>query len=390
MEVKTKMKKKKLYLLSIILVATIVFVTISSSIVVRADVPAIRFGTTMCYDIESSRIVLYGGLKGGLAPEPSITWWRDTWTYDSGCNIWEKQTIDSVPEQAATYIVYDSESDKAIIYGGSISDTWTNDMVDSTYAFDLNTQIWEEMEPSYSPERRKDHAMVYDSESDLVVLFGGLGRDAGEPTTTIDLGDTWTYDYNSDSWSHKYPSTSPDARFLHNMAYDSESDKIILFGGAIGLSAGYDDTWAYDTNTNTWENMNPSTHPPNTMWHGMVYDSESDKIILHGGNGANAPKTWTYDYNTNTWEYQGLGPSRLIHGMAYDNASDCVVVYGGGTPGLSVDDLNLDTWLYFYNNNTWKKAPTEPYCTDPSPMTLYPVLVSISFLAIYVLFRKKK
>lgn len=45
--------------------------------------------------------------------------------------------------------------------------------------------------------------------------------------------------------------------------YDSESDRAIIFGGSIkNLEVGYNDTWSYDYNTNTWTNMSPATNPP--------------------------------------------------------------------------------------------------------------------------------
>jgi hypothetical protein len=34
---------------------------------------------------------------------------------------------------------------------------------------------------------------------------------------------------------------------------------------------------------NTWTNMNPSTHPGARSGHAMAYDSESDRVILFGG-----------------------------------------------------------------------------------------------------------
>ena len=40
------------------------------------------------------------------------------------------------------------------------------------------------------------------------------------------------------------------------MAYDSESQKTILFGGAgLDLDHPYDDTWTYDYIANKWTNM---------------------------------------------------------------------------------------------------------------------------------------
>jgi hypothetical protein len=38
------------------------------------------------------------------------------------------------------------------------------------------------------------------------------------------------------------------------MAYDSESDRVILFGGCLGQTV-WNETWAYDYNDNKWEKI---------------------------------------------------------------------------------------------------------------------------------------
>ena len=74
-------------------------------------------------------------------------------------------------------------------------------------------------------------------------------------------------------------------RMAADLVYDSESDRVIFFGGAIEtLQADYDDTWCYDFNTNEWTNMLPTTHPPASDWHQMTYHSGEDRVVLFGGH----------------------------------------------------------------------------------------------------------
>ena len=97
-------------------------------------------------------------------------------------------------------------------------------------------------------------------------------------------------------------------RMAADMVYDSESDRLIFFGGAIkNLEADYDDTWSYDYNTNTWTNMSPVVHPPASEWHSMTYHSVDDRVVLFGGHVSgsgsdwtNHNETWVYDYNADT------------------------------------------------------------------------------------------
>ncbi|MEE9237841.1 MAG: kelch repeat-containing protein, partial [Thermoplasmata archaeon] len=133
------------------------------------------------------------------------------------------------------------------------------------------------------------------------------------------------------TWTDVNPAPRPSPRFYHAMAYDSESDRVVLFGGFVVTDPPEaevgDDTWAYDVNTDTWTNMDPVSRPSPRFYHAMAYDSESDRVVLFGGSTATtfSDETWTYDLNTNTWTdvTPAVGPSgRANQGMAYDAESD--------------------------------------------------------------------
>ena len=82
--------------------------------------------------------------------------------------------------------------------------------------------------------------MAYDAESDRVILFGGDSR-----PIQFHQGDTWAYDLDTNSWTDMNPATSPAERALPAMAYDPQSDRVILFGGWSGTRSNpihYDDT----------------------------------------------------------------------------------------------------------------------------------------------------
>jgi hypothetical protein len=90
--------------------------------------------------------------------------------------------------------VYDSESDRSILYGGG---GWQgSNTTDETWAYDYNTNTWTKMESASVPGKLTLHAMVYNPTLDLVVLFGGR---AGSGSTYT--AETWTYDLNSDTWT---------------------------------------------------------------------------------------------------------------------------------------------------------------------------------------------
>lgn len=291
--------------------------------------PSARAGSAMVYDSESDRVIHFGGHTGSYSSETHV--------YDTTKNVWTKLYPASSPSGRSQHaMAYDSESDRVILFGG-----YNGEYLSDTWSYDYNTNTWTMMSPESSPSARRAHAMAYDSGSDRIILFGGYNSGSYK-------SDTWTYDFNANSWTQLYPSQSPSARAEHAMAYDSESDKVILFGGYVGYKS---DTWAYDYDTNTWTQMSTS-YPYCRSMHGMAYDSESDRVILFGGySGSKYDDTWAYDYNTNTWSYKqpSTHPSaRFMHAMAYDSDSDRVILFGGNT-----GSYNSETWSYNYNTDRW-------------------------------------
>src|SRR5256885_11016718 len=102
--------------------------------------------------------------------------------------------------------------------------------------------------------------MRHNGRLDRYVISAGRGSII---ITTGFLNDTWAYDFNTNRWTNLLGST-PTARAAHAMAYGSRSDRVILFGGlsfAGNTTTVFNDTWAYDFNTNTWTNLNPGNAP---------------------------------------------------------------------------------------------------------------------------------
>lgn len=188
------------------------------------------------------------------------------------------------------------------------------------------------MGPGGTPSPRQYHFLAFDAESQRSILFGGQ-----ETQSTSVFGDTWAYDAVAHSWTKMSPQPRAGSRSGHSMAYDSESDRIVLFSGGIGIFASRD-TWAYDVNTDSWEGMAPAGGPPEENGARMAYDAQSDRVIAFGGvrlvdiEFEISNQTWAYDLNTNLWTQMSppTSPShRVYHGMAYDNESDRVILFGG-------------------------------------------------------------
>lgn len=327
---------------------------------IRMDIamrPSARNGHDMAYDAESDRIVLFGGFDGTVAL-------GDMWVYDLNTNTWENMRPAAGPPGRRLHaMAYDAQSDLVVMFGGFDE---INDLGD-TRVYDFNANAWTEKNPSPAPSSRRGHRMAYDAESDRIVLFGGF---AG--TAPLFLGDTWLYDVDSDAWTQVTPGVGPSALGDHGLAYDSGSDRVVEFGG-VGSAGRLGETWTYDVNTNTWTNPNPQTRPPALSHFAMTYNSQAQRTVLFGGLAASGTQgdTWSFDLTGNAWTNMNpaVRPSdRLGHRMAYDSASDRIVLFGGIT--AIGGTRNNETWAYDADANTWTPkiaAPSAPQGLQATP-----------------------
>ncbi|MFW9793327.1 MAG: kelch repeat-containing protein, partial [Candidatus Thorarchaeota archaeon] len=264
--------------------------------------PQARRGAGMAYDSDSDLVILFSGRDLDL-PSP----YGDTWTFDVDTNTWDNVTPDVSPppremegELRGIYgFEYDSDADRVIFFGGVKQ---LNPFVcwNDTWAFDCETQTWENKTPAVSPRGTTHHNMAYDSESGVSVLYGGMRDDR------VASNETWSFNYGTNTWTNMSTPVNPGALYGFDMAYDSESDRIILFGGwDATLGEDRNQTWAYDVNTNSWTNMNPPVAPSKRGRCRMTYHTGWDRVVLFGGDAYDTSTfysdTWLYDYNTNTW-----------------------------------------------------------------------------------------
>lgn len=314
--------------------------------------PLPRNDHAMTYDTESDRVIVFGGVFENLQ------YLSDTWAYDVNTNTWREMAPTQAPaRRCCMEMVYDAESDRVILFGGitpsleDLNDTWT---------YDLNNDTWTRMAPPSAPPARHRAAGAYDAESDRFILVGGH-RGGGDPV----MRDTWAYDFNNNTWEDL---TQPGFWWASSasMAYDAQSDVIIHFGGE--RDAGItNETWSYDYNANTWTDMMPTVRPPVQWMQDMAYDSESDRMILFGKGGIGSD-TWSYNYDANAWAQRSPAPepSGRDSELAYDSESDLVIFFGGCIGGFIF--CTNETWAYDSNADAW--TPMSPLPLPERPGNL--------------------
>jgi hypothetical protein len=247
------------------------------------------------------------------------------------------------------------------------------------------------------PGKRAHHDMVYNENSECIMLFSGSTSVDGQ---VIMYNDAWCYNGNwkkviedgdkrsglrtvyhaglgkifclggfmsNESRSefqvfneHGWRTISKDDEMRTaegGMVYDRERNKLIAFGGSAAMGQTNDVTWEWD---GSWKKMDIAG-PTGRLAFAMVYDSRRKVTTLFGGMG-NSFETKFGD----TWEYDGLewrkisdeGPGpRMGCGYTYDSKRGLLIIFGGAAP----DGMKGDTWAW--DGKAWTQLAT----TGPSP-----------------------
>jgi len=245
--------------------------------------PPNRRGFALAYDSARGRVVLFGGYASG-------SYFNDTWEYDG--TSWIQVVPSSSPSARAYHaMAYDSARSRVVLFGGlnqygsTLNDTW-----------EYNGTTWVSKSFYTKPYSRMDHAMVYDSGRSRVILYGGA-----DYRQNLAFLDTWEYD--GTTWVNKSPANGPLALAGHALAYDASRGRVILFGGTLPIPSYpiYNYTWEYD-GTN-WTQVYPTTSPSERTYHAMTYDSDRNRVVLFGGCNRPSCSGLGIEFFSDTWEY---------------------------------------------------------------------------------------
>ncbi|MFT5130365.1 MAG: hypothetical protein ACI8W8_003996, partial [Rhodothermales bacterium] len=295
--------------------------------------PAARQESAIAFDSNRGVLVVFGGRDGNVQS-------NQTWEFD-GTN-WSNRSASllSAPgARADAEMVFDSNRNVIVLFGGdngttALADTWEYDGSD-----------WSQAQAGAGPEARAGHAFAFDSIRRVAVLFGGTGP-AGL------FNDTWEYDGNGSEWRKIQRDNVPEPRKNGTLSYDPSRFQAVLFGGE-GAANSLNDTWIYDGTD--WSPRTPANAPSPRSRHGMTYDSDRKLIVLFGGLGANELNdTWVF--NGTTWALLNTDtapPIRADAGIAYDPGPgrSLTVLFGG----VSSDEELNDTWEFDASTPDWSK-----------------------------------
>lgn len=259
-----------------------------------------------------------------------------TWVWD-GSN-WTQRTPATTPPPRVGAGFSAAPGGGVLLFGGQ--NYYGGTLLGDTWLWDGTT--WTQITLSNSPSARNNPAMAYDSQRNRVVLFGGHG------CMNI-CGDTWEWD--GTTWT-QVATSGPTSVSGASLAYDAAHGRMVLFGGdweMDGPTPLYN-TWVWDgsTWTDKTDYNNVNNNPPERAHASMAYDAAAGRVVLFGGEDDASRlylgDTWTWDGTA--WQQRTVTPAppvRTKAGMAYDDARQQVVLFGGIAWG---DDLFDDTWVY--------------------------------------------
>ncbi len=188
------------------------------------------------------------------------------------------------------------------------------------------------------PRWRNYASIAYDSQRDVLVLYGGL-------TEERNYNDTWEWDGRN--WT-QFPVEGPGAREAAGTTFDTARNKVILFGGSQSGKL-MNDIWEWDGNQ--WTQIPAQSSPEPRFPGGFVYDQTHQNVFLFGGRSVQDEKSITY---SDTWIWNGLGwekiavngPSKREGARAvFDSVFGHIVLFGGADASDKFKPLN-DTWIW--------------------------------------------
>jgi hypothetical protein len=347
--------------------------------------PQAQLGPAMAWMVSQNNAVLFGGLNGATLSQ--------TWVWD-GTNWTNKSPGNTPPPRYYHGMAPDSAHNRVVMFGGSSGGNYTNALAD-TWVWDGTN--WNATSPTNIPPAAYGPSLADGPTGP--VLFGGLNT-SGNPLNQ-------TYVWDGANWNLQAPLISPPARALAGMVYDSQSGVTILFGGLSGTTQ-LQDTWQWDGHQ--WTQLNPATLPTPRNSIGLAYDSAFNQVIVFGGQSApELADTWTFGgptvvnttlptaaagaaYNgaisviggsppysyTQTGNPQSL-PAGLNLNLATGQITGATTSVGTYTVGIAVEDSQTVTTTPNFSltvNSATSLTPVPPTLPNATAATNYNVQLS--------------
>lgn len=263
--------------------------------------PRLGYEGACVWDRRHKLLVRYGGHNQGGGGEQGA----EVWTFDLGTAKWTLKEPNTSPPGVCcnNQNVYDPVSGRYVrfpFFSGSHGWQWARELYlndSSVWTYDLGENRWRNRRPLPAPKLAPYRCASWDSDEEVVVVFGGEGSSEG----------TLIYDPARNEWRWPKPANEPPGRSGGNMAYDEARKLHVLFGSQFDNDAH---TWAYDVRRNEWRDMKPDVQPPTDKNDAVLTYDPIHRVVLAiikitTGKDEDAKhelQTWAYDAGANRWE----------------------------------------------------------------------------------------
>jgi hypothetical protein len=327
------------------------------------------------------------------------------------------------PALAYADAAYDRDEDRMVAVGGKAVDEASGQV----WAFDFAEMAWETLSVAspVAPVWRDRPVVVHDADRRRLILWGTeapAGRNhpggLGDPGATAEGGigssAVWIYSLADHAWS-PVAAIGGDCRTGAVGAYDPNSNRLVIFGGAIGDSALNDvrdldlpveaasrrDGWSQGRGAHVvsperaWQTIHNGEGMAPAPRSGAVgvYDAASRRLVVHGGRTRQAAQVgsarrrrqpgpddqpgevaladlWAFDLTTGTWTALSDGTAgcplaRWHHVGLLDRERSQMVIYGGQDATRTMSD----TWAFDLDGLRWNLLNDGLDRNSPGPRT---------------------
>jgi hypothetical protein len=265
--------------------------------------------------------------------------------------------------------VWDDNHRVMIRYGGH-NQGGGGEQGSEVWTFDPFTTEWALREPNWAPPGVCCNAQnAFDPAGGRYIRFPSFSGSHGwQWWREIYLNDAsvWTYDLASNTWRNMRPLPAPQVAPLRCASWDTDEQVVVVFGG----EGGPRETLTYNPHRNEWRWMKPTVQPEPRSGGQMAYDAAHKVHVMFGSQFNDDPHTWLYDLQKNEWRDASppaMPPTDKNDAvLTYDPIHKVVLAIVKITTGKDDDAQHrLETWAYDAGANRWTKlnATQEP---DPS------------------------
>lgn len=222
--------------------------------------PPSRLGAGMAFDEARGVTVLFGG-SGQDAANQKI-FMGDTWEWDGRDWTLVSPAL-SPPARESALMFFDPLRQTVVLFGGYFFDQLTQTSIFLEDVWEWDGESWRRLDFD-QPRKVTSAAILYDPLQQTPLLMDGEGL----------------WEMQDGFWVQPGIANSPPNRWGSEMVFDTQHQQIVLFGGSMNQNV-FDDTWSYDGQS--WRQVITETQPPRRGGHNLFYDQTRNTILLFGG-----------------------------------------------------------------------------------------------------------